>query len=227
MHQLLGNVLGGDIATIETNYAAASSNTNRLNPDFAFTPVRDAILDALSEIVVAISETPGHTDRQLVEEIFSGLATGATIPNTSGTGAFRLGVVGRVEDSSTGVTCNPTTLDKIRDYRLYSSTIYAGVDIYWYAIIDGLKIIHTRSAVYLYWPTFTRPTYNPASTYYLSDTYVPLTVAGAVAKMAPKEGQYMRLFEAMNGFYQKGLDLIRNYKTPEMYLPGMAIRAVQ
>ena len=223
VHQALANISGSDVATVETNYAAASSSANRLSTDFAFTPVRDAILEAQGEAVLAIAETPGHVDRPNIEDIFSALTSGATIPTTNGSGAFRVGSVGRVGDGANGKTCNPTTADRMRDYDLYSATVYAGSNAYLYTVIDAQVIWHTRATVFLYWPVYSRPTFAAGSNIYLPDRYSSLIVVGAVMRLAPKEARYMPLYESMHQLWVEGIQAIKAYKLPAEYLPGMAV----
>lgn len=223
VHQALANITGADVGTVETNYAAASSLTNRLNTDFAFTPVRDALLEAQGDAVLAIAETPGHVDRPNIESLFTGLTSGATIPNTDGGGASRIGSIGRVNDTTTGKTCNPTTADRTRDYSLYSGSVYAGSDAYLYSVVDAQVIWHTRVSVFIYWPTYSRPTFVAGNNIYLPDRYSSLIVVGAVMRLAPKEARYMPLYESMHQLWVEGIQAIKAYKLPAEYLPGLAV----
>ncbi|MCI0748166.1 MAG: hypothetical protein L0Y58_22395 [Verrucomicrobia subdivision 3 bacterium] len=209
VHQILANVAGGDVATVETNYVAVSSNTNRLNPDFAFTPVRDAVIESIIEILLAIADTPRYPQWPSYSDSSTNLSNGALRPTVDSLGNNIVGVWGQVEEFTTARPCLPAPLDRIRDYNLYSTTIYAGLDVYWWAL-DAEKIYHTRAdGVRAYFCTLVRPVFNPTSFISLFDDQVPALVQGAVAKMAEKEGRYAALFTASSGLFQAHLAGIR------------------
>lgn len=225
VHHLLANIVGGQVSDVETNYTAASSTSNRLNPDFAFTPVRDAIIEAIIEIFHAIAETPRHPHWNIYSTFTSSLSNGNQIPNTSPLAEQLIGAFGDVVDSATTRVCLPMPLDKVRDYNIYSSTVYSGLDVYWYAL-DGFRIFHTRSAVKMQYNVLTRPTFVAANNITLYDNHVPFIVWGAVARLAIKEGRYREVYEAANQHFNDYLASIRAWSqatgTEDAYIPSAA-----
>ncbi len=209
VHLLLGNVKGADISTVETNYAAASSSSNRLNPDFAFTPVRDAIVNAVEDLVVAICETPRHPERQIYQGVTSALGNRVNIPSTDSLGNQIIGLWGRVRDGSDGKSCQPRPLDDVQQYNNFSGSIYSGLDPYWYAF-NGQQIEHTRTTVIINVFTFTRPTFTAGDQVPLWDYHEEAVVCGAVARIAPREGVYMELYNACLRYWEAHIAQIRS-----------------
>lgn len=158
VHQQLANVVGGTVTDVETNYAAASSVTNRLNPDFAYTPVQDAIFETVADIIRVIASNPAYHEWRDFTTTVSSLGYGANIPQLNSLGTAQLiGVIGLVADASNAEPCALLPLDRVRDFHKYSSTVYSSLDVYWYAL-DGQKIYHTRTNVTVYMCTYTRTT---------------------------------------------------------------------
>lgn len=215
-HNLLGNVKGADIATVETNYAAASSAANRLNPDFAVTPVHDSLLSAISDIVRAICETPRHPERKGFISLTPTLANQAQLPRANAAGAIFIGVMGRVYDATDQQTCLAAPLDDIRKFNEFAGTIYASWNPYWYAL-SGNAIEHTRTAgVIIEWPVYARPAFVAAANIPLDDYHEYPLICGAVCHLAPKEGMYLDLFNACKGTWEAHLGGIRAVASPAL-----------
>jgi hypothetical protein len=214
---LLGNIVGTDMATADTNYQAVASTANRKNVDFPPTAVQDAIVNTVTELFQLISSTPRHPERQLFIDVTAPLANRAQITRLSA-GSLRIsGVYGRVYDPSDEETCLPDDLDSIRSYNRFkgAGSVYDGFNTYKYAL-NGQTIEHTRETVVIEVATWQRPTFSPATSIPVDDYHEWPIVCGAVAKIAPREGSYVRLLEYCAKVWSDHLDHTRSYGALEL-----------
>jgi hypothetical protein len=211
---MLGAVAGSDATAAEANYVATLSSSTVVGPDFTLTMITDAVVGALDEIVKALSETPRHPDRAAFLALSGNLASGAALP-TAISAVSVLGILNRVIDSSDSRALIPAEMDKVRSYLRFSSTIYAGLDPYWY-VIDGNTILHTRSNVKVEAFCWNRPA-SFSGNIPVPDQYERVLVCGAVSMLANKEGQYAPLGAACAGEFLQGLAAIRSLGRPENY----------
>ena len=205
---LLGLIAGTDMATVGTNYSATASTSNRQNPDFPIPAVQDAIVNSITDIALAIAETPRHPERANLVGSTVSLANRGAIPANDSLGSPFIGVKGRVYDFSTGKACIPIDVGRVRSYNELSSTLYSGLSLYYYAY-DGSTIEHTRTAVAIEGCVWVRPTYSTASNVGLDDIHETAVVAGAVMRLCPREAQYLDLWTSQNTIWTDHLNRIR------------------
>lgn len=214
VHNLLGNIKGKDIAEVETAYAAVSSATNRNNPDFAFTPVQDAIVNTISEIVEAIASTPRHPERGSFLSTAIGLVNGQRLPSQNAGGIPFVGIPGGVFDGTTGARLETCPVDQILDYNRFPG-IYAGSDVFWYAY-QAEVIVHTRTMVTIEWCVWQRPTFASAGNIALRDYHEQAVVNGATSFIAQKEGNYSDLVAKCRQLYDDHVAEIMRYGSPTL-----------
>src|SRR5262245_43162384 len=159
---LLGTIVGATISTTDTNYAATTSTSNRNNPDFPLKAVEDEIVNAISDIVLTIAETPRHPERNTYRGITAALANLSLVPPTSDVAVPFIGVKGRVYDSGNNKTLLPMPLGKVRSFNEFSGNVYSGFQPYWYAY-SGQAIEHTRTNVIIEGCVWARPTFVTAN----------------------------------------------------------------
>lgn len=209
VHTLLGNVKGADVSTVETNFAASSSSSNRHNPDFAFTPVQDAVLYAVEDLVQVICETLRHPERANFETVSGTISNRGNIPTTTTLGDQVVGALGRIYDGSDGKSCQARPLDDVQGYNNFSSSsIYTGLNPYWYAL-NGQQIEHTRTTVIARVCTFVRPTFGASTSLPVWDHHESALVCGAVVRLAPREGMYQQLFADCQQMWDAHLAQVR------------------
>jgi len=209
----LGLILGGDIATAETNYTAAGTTANRKEPDFPPLAVQDAILSTLGELAQVIAETPLHPDRVDMVALTSALGSGITLPGATAGGVPFIGRWGRVIDSSSNVLLEPMSIDAVRSFLRFSASVYSGKTMYWYAIQNN-HIYHTRTAVIVEGCAWNRPTWGGSSLIPFGDTYEWPIVWGAVLRLADREWKDSGLFAAAKGEWEGCLARIRSFADP-------------
>jgi len=210
---LLGNILGGDVATADTNYQAAATTANRKEADFPPIAVQDAILNTISELVQVIAETPLHPHRVVIAALTPALASGTTLPATTAGGVPFIGRWGRVYDSADNQLLEPTSIDKIRDFNRFASSIYSGLTLYRYAI-QNIFIYHTRTNVIVEGCAWNRPAWAGASLIPFSDNYERPIVFGSVAALAGREWKDSELYAAAKGEWEAAVARIRSFAEP-------------
>lgn len=210
---LLGNVLGTDLAAAETNYLATASATNRSNPDFPASNIQDAIVNAVTDIVLAIAETPRHPERQNLQGLSNSLGNRSIIPSLDSLGSPFVGIKGRVFDSASGKSCLNEDVDSIRSFNEHTG-VYSGFSPFWYAY-NGNTIEHTRASVVIEGCVWVRPTYVTADNVQLADIHESAVVMGAVMRLAPREGMYLDLWNAAEKIWNDHIARIRALGAPE------------
>ena len=205
---LLGLIVGATMSDAGTNYSATASTSNRQNPDFPIPAIQDAIVNAVTEIVRTIAETPRHPERADYRDVSGSLANRATLPTTGSGGTAFIGIFGRVYDASNSKSCLPMSLDEVRNFNEFSSTVYSGYTPYWYAY-NGAAIEHTRTNVIIEGCVWTRPTYATASNVALRDYHEKPLVHGAIVHLAPREGAYQELWMDSKAIWETHLAQIR------------------
>lgn len=210
VHILLANIVGGDVTTMETNYAAASTAANRQNPDMGFTPVRDAIIEAMAKIRLAIAETPRYPDWTTLATFINGLGSPSNLPEGTGAGVPRIGPIGVVEDAETARPMILAPLASIRDHNINSTGIYAGADVYLYAF-SGHFLYHTRPVTLAraWFNTYERDVFSFANPIPLRDHHAQAIVQGAIDIIAQKEGRYQSLQATARASFEAHLAGIR------------------
>jgi len=217
----LGAVLGGTATTVESNYDAAPGVSTVSGPDFTPHTVNDALAATIGELVEAIASTPKHPERQRFFDVTAALVNRDPIPQVGSGGARIIGVPGFVRDSADGQAVLPNTLDAIRSYNRHSTTIYAGMNFYWYCI-NGGRIEHTRPNVVMEVCVYTRPT-TFTGDINCEDWHEGGLVAGTVAKLAQKESLFADLQVAAAKEWNDHLAETRSYGNPDIY--GAAVAA--
>ena len=213
---LLGAVAGTTAALADSNYAATISDSTLIGPDFAKTPIEDALVAALGEIVEAIASTPLNPERAGFTSQTAALASGDLIPRTDSGGTnVVVGVIGTVRDSSDSKILLPVDVDKVRSFTEFSSTVYSGFSPYWYAV-DAQRIYHTRTSVVADVCTYTRPT-SFAGDVPLPDWHEGGLIQGAVAKLALKEAMFAELYTGASAAWTAHLTQVRNYGQSAAY----------
>jgi hypothetical protein len=211
----LGAVLGGQAVSAESNYDANPSTSTVNGPDFTPHQVNDALAATIGEIVEAIASTPKHPERQRFFDVTVSLANRDPIPQVGSGGARIIGVPGFIRDASDGQALLPNTLDAIRGYNRHKTTIHVGQNFYFY-VINGGRIEHTRTNVIMEVCVYTRPT-SFTGNIPLEDWHEGGLVAGTVAKLAPKESLFAELQAAAAKERNDHLTEIRSYGAPELY----------
>lgn len=217
---LLGAVAGTSVADAEANYIAAISATTLDDTDFTPTPIKDAAVGALMKIAETISEYPLHPEWRDFRDLTADIASGDLIPKLGEGGAARIGRIGSVLDSSDSRSLKRATLDEVRDYNRFKTTIYAQHLPYKFAT-DADRIEHTRTNVKIEVFCFERPT-DFSANIPLRDTHERPIVCGGVKELAPKENMYRDLFEMCNGIYMAHLEGIRALGDPQAYTEAAA-----
>jgi hypothetical protein len=212
---LLGLIVGADLATVGTNYSATASTSNRQNPDFAIPAIQDAIIDAVTEIVRTIAETPRHPERVDFRDISGALSNRATLPQNGQGGTLFIGVFGRVYDSSNNKSLLPAPLDDVRNFNEFSATVYSGFTPYWYAW-NGAAIEHTRTTVLIEGCVWARPTYTTGNQVPLRDYHEWPLVHGAIVHLAGREGAYQALWNDSKAIWDEHLAMIRAIGNAEL-----------
>jgi hypothetical protein len=217
---LLGAVKGATVATAETNYTSAISNSTLIGPDYTGTPIQDAVAAVLAEIIEAISENPLHPEWADFRDLTADLASGDLIPKLGAGGAPRIGRIGSVLDSSDSRSLKRASLDEVREYNRFKSTIYAQHSPYKFAIAAD-RIEHTRENVKIEVFCFERPT-DFSNDIPIRDTHEQPLVCGGVMRLAPKESMYGDLWEKVSGTYTRHLESIRALGNPQAYTEAAA-----
>lgn len=215
----LGNILGGDVSTADTNYSAAPTTTNRKEPDFPPAAIQDAILATIGELVQSVAETPLHPWRVTIRAVTSALVSGDLLPVTIG-GVPVIGRWGRVTDSSSGLLLQPVDVDAIRSFNRFAASVYSGKNSYWYAI-ENANIEHTRAAVIVEGCVWNRPAWAGASLIPFSDTCEWPIVWGAVCRLAPREWKEAGLTTFAQSQWDSWITRIRGFADP-VVLTGAA-----
>lgn len=217
---LLGLIVGADMSTVGTAYSATASTSNRQNPDFPLPAIQDAIIDAVTEIVRAIAETPRHPERVDFRDISGALSNRATLPQNGQGGTPFIGIFGRVYDSSNNKSLLPAPLDDVRNFNEFAATIYSGFTPYWYAW-NGAAIEHTRAAIFLEGCVWARPAYVAGNQVPLRDYHERALVHGAVVHLALREGAYQALFGGSKAIWDEHLAMIRAIGNAELTTDAM------
>lgn len=192
----LGAVKGANASDADTNYIATPSTSTVIGPDFLASQVQDALAGVIGEIVECIASTPYHPERARFADETASLANLDPIPQDGSSGARIIGVPGYVKDASDGRACEEVSLDKVRSYTRFSSTIFSSQDAYLYAM-NGNRIEHTRTAVVMDVCVHTRPTVFTGAIG-LEDWHEAGLVAGVVKTLATKESMFANLYAAAN-----------------------------
>lgn len=217
----LGAIKGATAVDAATNFNASPSTSTVIGPDFVPDHVQPALAATISETVECIAATPRHPERQRYADVTTSLANRAAIPRTGSGGLTIIGVPGFVRDAVDSVACLPNSLDAIRSYNRFPTTVYAEFSPYWYAI-NGNRIEHTRGNVIIEVCVFSRPT-SFTGAINMDEWHEGGLVAGTVAKLALKESMFADLYDAANKRREDHLAKIRNYAAPELY--GLATAA--
>lgn len=212
---LLGLILGATLADVGTNYSATASTSNRMNPDFPLATIQDAIVNAVTEIVRTIAETPRHPERADFRDVSSALGNRATVPQSGQGGTPFIGRFGRVYDSSNAKSLLPAPLDDVRSFNEFASTIYSGFQPYWYAW-NGAAIEHTRTNVFLEGCVWARPTYTTGNDVPLRDYHERALIHGAIVHLAGREAMYQQLFNDSKAIWDEHLTMIRAIGNAEL-----------
>lgn len=202
----LGAFKAATASDAETNYTATLSTSTLKGPDFTPSMIEDAVVNAMAKIVQAIIETPQHTERPAFIVTLAALGNNAPMPSVV-SGNLVMGNIQMVRDASNGIPCSPTTIDKITSYQQHKTGIYAGLDVYNYAIV-GATMFHTRTSVSVEFSTWSRPT-SFSGDIPLRDYHERALVMGAVAFLAPKEGMFAALQNAAENEFQMHISSIR------------------
>lgn len=210
---LLGAIEGGVVGTAETNYTATGNTSTRNSPDFVPTQVIDGILGAMTAIVETICSTPHHPERTAFAAVTSALANRATLPRVTSTSAPIIGTFGRCYDSSNNNELLAMPVDDIRAFNRNPNSMYSSLSLYWYAF-DGNAIVHTRTNIILDCCTWSRPTFVAGNNIPLDDYHERGIVAGAIVLMAPREGAYLSLYNALKPEWDAHLAKIRTLGDP-------------
>lgn len=212
---VLGAVLGATPSAADANYTATPSTSTVIGPDFLASQVQEALAATIAETVEAIASTPLNPERGRFESDTIALAHNAVIPRTDSGGSVIIGVPGRVRDSGNNKPLLPIDADKVRSFVEFASTVYAGFQPYWFAVL-GDAILHTRSSVLIRVCTFTRPT-SFSGNISLDDWHEGGLVWGTVAKLALKESLFAELWAGADKAWQAHLAQIRSYNAPALY----------
>lgn len=191
---LIGAILGEDMATAGTNYSAVASTANRKNVDFSIPAVQDAIVNAITDIALAIAETPRHPERANMQGTTVSLANRSVIPSLDSLGSPFVGIKGRVYDFATAKSLVWNDIDAIRSFNEHTN-IYSGFTPYWYAY-NGNTIEHTRTSVAIEGCVWVRPTFVSANNITLDDIHEMAVVMGAIRHLCPREALYLELWDA-------------------------------
>lgn len=205
---LLGLIQGAALADTSTNYTATASTSNRINPDFPIVAVQDAIIGSITDIALAIAETPRHPERTNLQGTTTALGNRSVIPALDSLSNPFIGIKGRVYDFSTGKSCIPLDVGRVRSYNELSSTVYANLSLYYYAY-NGNTIEHTRTSVAIEGCVWVRPTYATSSNVTLDDIHESAVVMGAVMRLAPREAQYLDIVTSAKTIWDDHLARIR------------------
>lgn len=195
---------------METNYAANSSNVNRNNPDFGYTPVQDAVVATITELVEVICATPQHPERRDFLSTSAPIPSGGSVPQVDFLGNKIMGGYGAVLDSVNEVELEPASLDIIRDYNIHKTGIYTGIDFYWFAY-NGQRILHTRPFIVIDVEIYERIAFTFGASIPLRDSHEKAIVNGAVAYIGQKEGNYSQLVSDCKKDYDAWCGEIRNF----------------
>lgn len=211
---LLGQIDGVDVATAATNYAATQSTSTLRGADFPPLAIQDACIESVMQIAHAICESPAHPEINSFIVTSSATASGAAVPTSSSGSVPRIGPIRRVIDSTNSRTLREASVDQLRDYLSANSTVFVNYTPYLYAI-DGGDILHTRTNVLIDFCGFTRATITAnvggTDVIPLNDEWERAVVAGAVAKLAPRETMYMALAQTCEREFFGHLASIRSY----------------
>lgn len=211
---LLGAIVGIDMASAGTNYSAAASTTNRKNPDFPIPAVQDAIVNAVTDVVLAIAETPRHPERMNYLGITAALANRSSVPATDSLASPFVGVKGRVYDSVNSKSLLPDDLEAIRSFNEHTN-VYSGFTAYWYAYNNNI-IEHTRANVIIEGCVWSRPTFVTANNIPLSDIHEEAVVQRAVMHLCQREAAYLELWNAAQTIWDDHIGRIRALGAPEV-----------
>jgi hypothetical protein len=217
---LLGAIKGAKIADSEANFLATLSNATLIGPDYSASPIKDAAVSALAEIAEAISETPLHPEWADFRDLTVALASGDLIPANGAGGLPRIGRIGAVLDSVTTEPLERATLDVVRSYNRFKTTLYAQSSPNKFAV-NADTIEHTRTSVVVEVFCYEDPT-DFSGNIPIRDTHDRALVCGGVRLLAPKENMYRGLFEMCDGIYKAHLDGIRALGNPQAYTEAAA-----
>lgn len=207
----LGVLEGADVATHEASYGAALSSSTIRGADWSSTEIQDAVVEAVMELASDLIEAE-HSEADAFNVLSSATASGSAIPTTSSGSIPRIGRVRRIKDSTNARPLLQTSVDKVRDFINASSTVFNGYTGYFWAM-DGSVLLHTRTNVICEFGGFTRATITvnigASDVIPLTDRHESAIVAGAVCKLASKEGQYAELWAAGYKEYSEWRAMIR------------------
>lgn len=212
---LLGAVKGANVADAEANFVATLSSSTLIGPDYTGTPINNAAVSALMEIVEAISETPLHPEWRDFRDVTVALGDGDLIPATGAGGLPRIGRIGAVLDSVSAEPLERATRDVVRSYNRFKTTLYAQSSPYKFAV-NADTIEHTRANVVVEVFCFQRPT-DFSGAIPIRDTHDRALVCGGVRLLAPRENMYRGLFEMADKIYTAHLADIRALGNPQAY----------
>lgn len=215
VHNLFGNVKGLTAAVAETNYTAAITTSTVRGPGMILSAVQDAILDSLMEIVEAICATPFHPERRGFDVDSASLANLAQMPDAI-SGAKVIGVPGYVKDATNNRALVNVSLIDVRDFNEFSTTVYTGLDQYWYAFNEN-RIEHTRTNAIVRLCAFNRPTFVAANDVPLDDYHLRGLSAGAARFLAGKEGTFRATYEQCSAIWTEHLASIKAYGMLDKY----------
>lgn len=216
---VLGAVKGAKVADAETNFIALLSSATLIGPDYTESPIKNAAVSALGQIVKAISETPLHPEWADFRALTTALASGAQIPASVGS-VPRIGRIGSVLDSGDAEPLERATLDVVRSYNRYKTTLYSQSSPNKFAI-SADTIEHTRTAVVVEVFCFQAPT-DFSGNIPIRDMHDRTIICGGVLLLAPKESMYRELFEMADKIYMADIASIRELGNPQAYTEASA-----
>lgn len=198
-------------ADLQTAYATVPlTSANFASAIFPFGAIKDALINAESELVNAIASTANHPWRKVLLSQTDALAYGDLIPSTdSGGSNLIVGMRGAVIDSDSGEPCTENQLEQIRDRVINPNSMWK-IAVYWYAINDN-RIYHTVDSVTIDVCTYTRPASDSldlSTDIALPDPIAPAYVDGALAELV-RDDEFLEQGARFGGLYQAWLTAIK------------------
>lgn len=213
----INGIAGSLVATVETNYASASTTTTELdNPRYPPAAIKDAVLDAEALIALAVANCKDHPWRQYMVAASATVNNGGQLPTVdNSTGRPYIGVFDPPYISATGRQLEQAEYGDVRAYN--NDSTYFGTNPSIYAL-RGDKVFHTQSngTVVLTGCSFERSAQATAlaanGNILFPDMAVPLYWSGAVSLLT-RDGEYSAQAAYYQQYFQNGLAAIANGQT--------------
>lgn len=202
---------GTQVEGLETSYITSPITRVEIAPDspFPFSRLKDALLNAEEELVLAIANNPVHPWRSYLFSVTNSIASGGTLPTLDLSSKSIVGVYGDVTDVSDFIICTEQPPTKIIRRNRNPGTFYK-VNVYWYHI-NSQRIIHTRTNVKIDVCVYDQPTQVAAldaGNMLLPDALEQAMVAGAVSHLF-KEDQFIAQAAAHRKYFEEQLAAIK------------------